>query len=465
MNKQSARFYLAFFFAFALVSQARADEVDRIVRAIMQERRIPGAVVAVARRGKTVKKQAYGLASVELDVPVTEGTVFEIGSVTKQMTAAAVMLLVEDGKIDLDDKISKYLPGVPDAWRDVSVRHLLTHTSGVKSYTAIGSGFELTKRMKRDDFVKALASYPLDFAPGARYSYSNSGYNLLGFIIESASGKPYWEFMRERIFRKLGMNETFDRDPKFIIKNRAAGYELENNQLIGRDYDLTDIFSAGAIVSTVGDLLKWDAAWRNDALLKPASKQQAWTPFTLNDGKPYPYGFGWSVTDFRGHRLIGHSGSTAGFSSQIMRFTDDDTSVIVLINLGTGAYAGSIARAVAKVYIPEISLRAMKAQTAPDAKLTETFSGVLRDRLENKFNPALLSDSLIKSLSTERAKAANERLAAFGAVKSLTFVGGESSESAKIYRYKAETAKRLFLWRFAVGADGKITEMTLEDEE
>jgi len=271
--------------------------------------------------------------------------------------------------------------------------------------------------------------------------------------------------MRERIFKPLGMNETFDRDPKYIIKNRAVGYELENNQLTGRDYDLTDIFSAGAIVSTVGDLLKWDAAWRSDALLKRASKDQAWTPFVLNDGKPYPYGFGWSVADFRGHKLISHSGSTAGFSSQIMRFTEDDTSVIVLINLGTGAYAGSIARAVAKIYIPEISLKAMKPQASADEKLTEMFSNVLRERTENKFDTQFLTENLIRSLSTERAKAVNQRLASFGAVKNLTFVGGETSETSKIYRYKAETAKRLFLWRFAVGADGKITEMTLEDEE
>ncbi len=465
MNSKIFRFHIALFLALVFALSVRADEVDKTVRAIMQERQIPGAAVAVVRNGKTVKKQGYGLASVELDVPVTEGTVFEIGSVTKQMTAAAVMLLVEDGKINLDDKISKYRPSTPDAWQDVSVRNLLTHTSGVKSYTAIGSGFELTRHLKRDDFIKALSSYPLDFAPGARYSYSNSGYNLLGFIIESASGKPYWDFMRERIFQKLGMNETFDRDPKYIIKNRAVGYELENNQLTGRDYDLTDIFSAGAIVSTVGDLLKWDAAWRDDTLLKKESKQQAWTPFVLNDGKPYPYGFGWSVADFRGHRLISHSGSTAGFSSQIMRFTDDRLSVIVLINLGTGAYAGSIARAVAKIYIPEISLKAMKAAEGADAKLTEMFSGVLRERLENRFNAEFLSDNLIRSLSTERARENNLRLASFGAVKNFTFVGSESAENSKIYRYRAETAKRLFLWRFAVGADGKITEMTLEDEE
>jgi CubicO group peptidase (beta-lactamase class C family) len=228
---------------------------------------------------------------------------------------------------------------------------------------------------------------------------------------------------------------------------------------------LTDVFSAGAIVSTVGDLAKWDAAWRNDTLLKKESKMLAWTPFVLTDGKPVPYGFGWSVADFRGHKLIGHSGSTAGFSAQIMRFTDDDLSVIVLINMGSGAYAGSLARGIAKLYIPEISLKEMKPQAGADAKLTEMFSNALRARTENRFDAAVLTDNLIKSLSTERARANNQRIASFGAIKNLTFVGGEAAESSKIYRYRVETAKRLFLWRFAVNADGKLAEMTLEDEE
>src|SRR5215213_3368976 len=427
MNSKLARLNIALLLTLVFAFSARADEVDKFVRATLQERRIPGAAIAVVKNGKVVKKQGYGVASVEFNVPATADTVFEIGSVTKQMTAAAVMLLVEDGRLNLDEKISKYLPATPDAWKNVAVRNLLTHTSGIKSYTAIGAGFELTKHLKRDEFIKALSGYPLDFETGSRYSYSNSGYNLLGFIIEAVSGKSYWDFMQARIFQKLGMTETFDRDPKYVIRNRATGYELENNQIIGRDYDLTDVFSAGAILSTVGDLAKWDAAWRNDTLLKKESKARAWTPFVLTDGKPVPYGFGWSVADFRGHKLISHSGSTAGFSAQIMRFTDDDLSVIVLINQGTGTYAGTIARGIAKIYIPAISLKAMKPQAGADAKLTEMFSNVLRARAENKFSAEFMTDSLIKSLSTDRAKAGNLRLASFGAIKNVTFVGGETA--------------------------------------
>ena len=465
MNSKLARFNIALLLALFFVFSARADEVDKFVRAVMAERSVPGASVAVIKNGKIVKKQGYGLANVELDVPVTVDTVFEIGSVSKQMTAAAVMLLVEDGKVNLDEKISKYLPATPDAWKTVAVRNLLTHTSGIKSYTAIGTGFELSKHLTRDEFIKALAKYPLDFETGSRYSYSNSGYNLLGFIIEAASGKSYWDFMRERIFRPRGMTATTTRDPKYLVKNRATGYELENNSLIGRDYDLTDLFSAGAIISTVGDLAKWDAAWRGDTLLKKESKAEAWKPFVLSDGNSNPYGFGWNVADFRGHRLISHSGSTAGFNAQISRFIDDDITVIVLTNLGDAGYAGTLARGIAKIYIPAISIRAMKPQTDADDKLTAIFSNALRMRMENKFNAEMLSDSLIKSLSNDRAKSNNRRIASFGAVTKFTFVGSETSGSGKIYRYKAETVKRLFLWRFTVNAEGQISEMTLEDEE
>jgi len=465
MNSKFIRLNIALLLALVFVSAVKADEVDKLVRAVMQERNVPGVGVAVVKNGRIVKKQGYGLANVELDVPVTADTVFEIGSVSKQMTAAAIMLLVEDGKINLDEKISKYLSDTPDAWKNVSVRNLLTHTSGIKSYTAIGAGFELSKHLKRAEFIKLLASYPLDFETGSRYSYSNSGYNLLGFIIEAASGKSYWDFMRERIFQTLGMTATFDRDPKYIVKNRATGYELENGLYIGRDYDLTDLFAAGAIISTVGDLAKWDAAWRNDTLLKKESKAEAWKAFVLNDGKPNPYGFGWNVADFRAHRLISHSGSTAGFNAQISRFIDDDLSVIVLTNLGDAGFAGTIARGIAKIYIPAISIRAMKPQSGADAELSQTFSNALRERMENKFSAQILTDNLISSLSTNRAKANNQRINSFGAVKNFTLVSTETSENSKIYRYKAETAKRLFLWRFAVNAEGKISEMTLEDEE
>jgi CubicO group peptidase (beta-lactamase class C family) len=460
-----SRFFIIFAFIFLhFTASVRADEVDKYVSAQLAERHIPGAAVAVIKNGKVIKTKGYGVASVEFNVPATPETVFEIGSVSKQITAAAVMLLVEDGKINLDEKISKYLPNTPEAWKEITVRHLLTHTSGVKSYTSLG-GFELSKRYKAADFIKELSPQPLDFESGSAYKYSNSGYSLLGYIIESASGKSYWEFLRTRIFDPLKMNLTADRDPQFIIKNRATGYEWENGRLVGRDYELTDLFSAGAIISTVSDLAKWDIALRDETLLKTSSKNEMWKPFTLTSGKENPYGFGWNIGEFRGQKLISHGGQTAGFAANNSLYKDADLSVIVLTNLGTQGAGSAIARGIAKNYIPSISLKSLKSETESDAKISKLIATALEEVLQNKLNPELLSENLIKTLSTERAKAENTRIASFGKIKKIDFVGEETSDGKKIYRYKAETSGRIFLWRFVVNDGGKVAEMSLEEEE
>lgn len=442
----------------------RADSVDDYVRSQLTERHVPGVAVAVIVKGRIVKIKGYGLASVEFNAPVTNETVFEIGSVSKQMTAAGIMLLVEDGKVNLDEKISAYLAITPDAWKDVTVRHLLTHTSGVKSYTSL-DGFELWRHLKVPDFIKQLSPYPLEFTPGEKNIYSNSGFTLLGHIIEARSGKSYMEFMRERIFRPLGMTKTGDRDPQFVIPNRAVGYEWDIDHLEGRDGNLTDLMGAGSIVSTITDMAKWDAALSGSTFLKPESKRAIWTQFTFNDGKPSPYGFGWRISDVRGHKLIGHTGQTAGFGAANFRYVDDDVIVVVLTNRGDIGLGGLIAARIAKFYIPAISLREMKAkpETAPAnaAKLLT----VLRSRIEDKLDANLLSAELIRSLSTERAKAVNRRIASFGMPRNVVFVGSEGEGTKALYRYKAETERRMFLWRIALDGGGKISEMTLEEEE
>lgn len=465
MNSKSISFRLLFVLVLLFsTSFAKADKVDDFVQKQLAEKHIPGAAIAVVKNGKVIKTKGYGLSSVEFNIPVTPETVFEIGSVSKQLTAAGILLLMEDGKLNLDEKISKYLPNTPASWEKVTVRNLLTHTSGIKSYSSL-DGFNLSKRTRRDDFIKALSPYPLDFETGTNYIYSNSGFNLLAFIIESVSGKSYWDFMRERIFNPLGMTKTADRDPNFIIKNRATGYEWRDNHLVGRDWELTDLFGAGSIVSTVLDLAKWDAALRGDTLLKKETKAEMWKPLTFNNGKTYPYGFAWRISDIRGHKLIAHSGQTAGFGASISRYVDDDLTVIALTNLGESGMGTLIAQGVAKIYIPAISLKEMKAQPEPNSQISQKISTALRERLENKFNPELLTANLIRTLSTERTKANNQRINSFGGIQKLTFVGSENNENSKIYRYKMETPKRIFLWRFAIDADGKISEMTVEEEE
>ncbi len=458
------RSFLLVIFVSIAAAAAHADAVDDLVRARMAERHVPGVAVAVIKNGKVVKTKGYGVASVEFNVPVTPETVFEIGSVSKQLTAAGIMLLVQDGRIELDEKISKYLPGTPEGWKEVTVRNLLTHTSGVKSYSSL-TGFELSKRMKRDDFIKELAPHPLDFPPGSRYNYSNSGYNLLGYIIESVSGKNYWAFMRERIFQPLGMTKTADRDPQYIIPNRAVGYEWERGRLTGRDGNLTDLQGAGAIVSTVGDLAKWDAALRGDSFLTKDTKAELWKPFTLADGTVSQYGLGWRMSDIRGHKMIGHTGQTAGFGAAIFRYVDDGVTVIVLSNLGEVGLGGQIASGIAKLYIPSMSLKAMKSVPETNSKLAGQLSNAIRLRMKNETDSDVMSAELVRSLSTERARNAGSRITAFGPLKQIVFVGEETSGGKTVYRYKVDTAERIFLWRAAVNDEGKVSELTLEEEE
>jgi CubicO group peptidase (beta-lactamase class C family) len=333
------------------VLRVAADPADDLVRAEMTQHPIPGLALEIIQQGKPLKIAGYGLANLEWQTPVTPQTVFEIGSVTKQFTAAGILLLQQDGKLSVDDRISRYLKDIPESWSNITIRHLLTHTSGIRNYTGM-DGFELTRHLTQEEFIRKIGAEPLDFAPGDKWSYSNSAYSLLGFIIENASGHDYWHFMRRRIFGPLEMTSTTNRDPRGIIRFRASGYEADSSgHYVNRDYDVTDIFSAGAIVSTVEDLAKWNAALDAHTLLTEASEGEMWTPVRLNNGTTHAYGFGWFLDSLNGRQNIGHSGSTDGFSASIQRFPKDGLAVIVLTNSNEEGVATKVAKAIAMLYL------------------------------------------------------------------------------------------------------------------
>ena len=330
-----------------------ADPVDDLIKSEMARHQIPGLALKVVQHGKETKTAAYGFANLEWDVPTTPETVFEIGSVTKQFTAACIMLLVEEAKLSLDDKISLHLTNTPASWTNITIRHLLTHTSGIKNYTGL-EGFGLSQHLTQAQFIAKIGELPLVFPPGEKFSYCNTGYNLLGFIIENASGKKYWEFLSEKILGPLAMSATTNREPSRILKLRAAGYEQsKTNGLVNRDVDYTDLFSAGEIVSTISDVMKWDAGLDTEKILKNSSKEQMWTSGKLNNGKSTGYGFGWFLNPLDGHKNIGHSGSTSGFSASNQRFPDDGLQIIVLCNSGEDGVATQVAKLVAGVYLAE----------------------------------------------------------------------------------------------------------------
>jgi CubicO group peptidase (beta-lactamase class C family) len=342
--------------ALTIVTDSRGDEIDDYVNSQMAANQIPGVALRIVSHGSEKKRASYGFANLELNAPVTDETVFEIGSLTKQFTAACILMLQQDGKLSIDDKISRHLPGAPPAWSNITVRHLLTHTSGIANYTG-HEGFELSRHLTQAQFIKAIAALPADFAPGEKFKYCNSGYNLLGFIIENVSGTNYWSFLAQRIFAPLGITTATNRDPTIVVRNRADGYIRKNKSLRNRDSDLTDVFSAGSIMARIGDLVKWNASLETEKLLKRASKTQMWTAASLNDGSPTPYGFGWRIGVVGGHKNIGHSGSTSGFSASLQRFPDDELTVILLCNSDEPNIATIMAKKIAAMSLPQKSSR------------------------------------------------------------------------------------------------------------
>ena len=333
-----------------LLQAARSDEIDDYINAEIQARHIPGVSLAVIKEGKVVKAQGYGLANVELNVPAGPETVYKIGSVSKQFIAAGIMLLVQDGKIKLDDKISSYLQGTPEAWKDITVRHLLTHTSGLSREAP---GFASLKMQSDADLIKSAYDQKLSFAPGEKWRYCNLGYFTLAEIMRKVSGKPWGEFMRERVFAPLGMDSTRVTSVRDIVPNRADGYywrgHLENDEI------MLAVRPSGAFLSSVLDLAKWEAALVGHTVLSQASLDEMWTPVTLNNGQQHPYGFGWELSQVAGHKVVRHGGTLTGFRSNYLRLVDDKVTIIVLAN-GAAALPGVMAIKVAKHYVPELTL-------------------------------------------------------------------------------------------------------------
>jgi CubicO group peptidase (beta-lactamase class C family) len=323
---------LILFLAVCCLAQNSFDaKIDDYIRSEMQTQQIPGLSLAVIKDGQIVLARGYGLANVENQVPVKPETVFQSGSVGKQFTATAVMMLIEEGKLSLDDKIVKYFPDAPTAWRDITVRHLLTHTSGLGDYP---KDFDLRRDYTEDELYQRIKTVPLAFQPGEKWSYSNLAYVMLGILIRKISGKFYGDFLQERIFKPLDMSTARIISEADIVPNRAAGYRLVNGELKNQNWVSPSLNTTadGALYLTVYDMAKWDAALYTEKLLKKSSLVQMWTPVKLNNGKTYPYGFGWALGEIHGHRIIEHGGSWQGFKSQISRYPDDKLTIILFAN-------------------------------------------------------------------------------------------------------------------------------------
>jgi CubicO group peptidase (beta-lactamase class C family) len=334
------------------------DEVDRYIVKSMVRQHIPGLSLVVIRDGTVVKSRGYGLASIELNVPATPETAYELASATKPLVASAVMLLVQEGKIALDDKVSSFVEGAPGTWNAITVRHLLSHTSGIKDYLS-----ELRRDFPNDApaeaIVRAAIDAPLNFAPGEKWSYSNTGYVVLGLIIRKLTETSYDAFLNERVFKPLGMSSTRRDSPDDVIRNRAIGYVyhgpvgLRNGEYL--KYLMTNHGDRG-IVSTVLDLAKWDAALSSEQQRSTRANDAMWSQAKLNDGTPCGYGLGWFIDDVNGHRHVYHPGGAPGTATIIARYPDDALSILLLAN-GGGAYVQGLELGVAQRYLPGLVSR------------------------------------------------------------------------------------------------------------
>jgi CubicO group peptidase (beta-lactamase class C family) len=378
----------------------RLKSIDSFITAQMAAQKIPGLAVGIYSRGQILLAKGYGLANVELDVAVKPETIFQSGSVGKQFVSAAIMILVEEGKVSLDDSVTKYFPDAPAAWKPILVKNLLSHTSGLAEYEngeRIGpkGPFYLRLDFTEEELLAKTEALPIEAAPGERWDYRNTNYLLLGILIHKVTGKPYYEFLSERIFKPLGMTSTRLISDRDIIPNRAAGYELENGELKNQEW-VSPTFNStadGTLYFNVLDLAKWDAALYGTQLLKQSSLDRLWTVYPLNDGKPNfaGYGFGWMMGKQNNHKRIEHGGAWQGFTCRISRYPDDNLTVVVLTNLA-GANTGYMAQVITGLADPLLLPPKLVAITDTQPALTASLVKLLDQLAAGQDVPSQAAD-------------------------------------------------------------------------
>jgi CubicO group peptidase (beta-lactamase class C family)/Tol biopolymer transport system component len=309
--------------------------IDAIARDEMDRQRIPGLAVAVVKGDTVLVSKGYGFANLEHGIGVTPETMFESGSLGKQFTAALVMSLVESGALKLDATVRTYLPSAPPTWQPITLRHLLSHTSGIPDYTS--DAMDYHKDYTETDLEKLAYGLTLEFPAGSRWNYSNTGYVMLGIIVSKVTGHPYWETMRERIFKPAGMPAIRIISEADVVPHRSSGYQVANGAFKHQDWVAPQLNTTadGSLLLSLNDLIAWSRVVRERKVLSPASWDEVLSPTMLNSGRVYPYGHGWFIEQLNGQKVVQHGGSWQGFRTQLSRFEGSDLTVIVLANSNT----------------------------------------------------------------------------------------------------------------------------------
>ena len=435
--------------------------LDAFVGAEMQRENVPGVAVAIVRGGEVLVAQGYGLANVEHGVRVTPETVFESGSVGKQFTSAALMTLVEEGKVALNDSITKYLTDAPESWRPITVRHLLTHTSGIPDYTV--ESFDLRKDYTEDELAKMAYGLKLEFEPGARWSYSNTGFVLLGILMHKASGRFYGEILKERLFDPLGMKTARMISEADIVPNRAAGYRLVDGEIKNQEWVAPTLNTTadGSLYLSLRDYIAWDLGLRAKAVLKSQSWSQVYTPVSLRSGKPYPYGFGWFVDQSNGKPWYYHGGAWQGFTTAISRYLGDDLTVVVLTN-SADADPYKFVDGIATIFDAQVA-KLRPTQPIPDSEpaVAERVKKLLVLAAEGKLVPEDLAH-IRAGFFPEGAKYYKDMLGPLGAPKQLSLLERRQLGDDQSNRYAALYGDKTYFVRVDFGPDGKVSNFAVQ---
>jgi CubicO group peptidase (beta-lactamase class C family) len=442
--------------------QTFADRIDDSVRAEMERQSVPGVAVAVAKNGEVIKAAGYGLANVEHRVPVAPETIFQSGSLGKQFTAAAVMLLIEDGKLSLSDPIAKYLPDAPESWRAITVYQLLTHTSGIPDYTA--GTLDLRRDYTEDELARLAFGLELEFPAGARWNYSNTGYLLLGIVIRKASGRFYADLLRERVFDPLGMKTARVISEEDIVLNRAAGYRLVNGALKNQEWVAPQLNTTadGSLYLSVLDLIAWDEGLSAKAILKPESWARVFEPARLSSGKTFPYGFGWSLDEVAGQEVHQHGGAWQGFRSSIARYLGDGLTVVVLANLAE-ADPDRFVAGIAAIMNPELAVPEPTPIPDREPQVTARLAGLLRAAAEGRLAPEEFA-YVRAGFFPDVAKAYAELLRDLGEPTRVDLVERRELGDDRIYEYEVAFVEKKVRASLGLAPDDKISMLEIRPE-
>jgi len=332
------RYLFVVLIAFSFPSQSiiHAQSLEFKIDSLLQNKYpsdAPGGAFLISKNGKILYKKAFGMANLELNIPLNPEFVFEIGSMTKQFTAISILMLSEQGLLNLDDEITKFIPDYPTNGNKITIHHLLTHTSGIKNFTSLKGLNEIAyKDLSPLELIDFFKNEPVDFAPGEQFKYNNSGYIILGYIIEKVSDQTYAEFIEEQIFKKLDMKSSQYASHTKVIQDRASGYQKKETYLNRRNISFTIPYASGSLMSTIGDLFKWQEALKNNVLINKETTEKAFTNYTLNNGEHINYGYGWHLKIMNDISVREHGGSIFGFKSMGVYIPDSDIYVIGLNN-------------------------------------------------------------------------------------------------------------------------------------